>query len=60
MTAELLMPALSAIFAAGGAWAAVRVELRYIRRDVDELRSQVQGLIDGRVRPSEPVRIARW
>jgi len=25
----------SPIFAAGGAWAAVRIELKYLRRDVD-------------------------
>lgn len=35
---------LSAVFAAGGAWMAVRVELSYLRRDVDRLATRVDRL----------------
>lgn len=36
---QVALALLSAAFAAGGAWAAVRGELRYLRRDVEELRA---------------------
>ena len=35
---------LSAAFAAGGAWMAVRGELRYLRRDVDNLAKRLDRL----------------
>lgn len=34
----------SALFAAGGAYAAVRVELRYLRRDLEKLETRVEAL----------------
>lgn len=33
---------LSATFAAGGAWLAVRTELKYMRRDIDDNRSSIK------------------
>lgn len=41
---ELLQTALFAVFAAGGAYAAVRVEIKYLQRDVGKLESRVDGL----------------
>lgn len=38
---ELGIAALSAVFAAGGAWVAVRVELRVLRRDVDRSHTRL-------------------
>jgi len=35
MPIELIYSLLSALFAAGGAYAAVKVELRWLRRDTD-------------------------
>ena len=34
----------SAVFAAGGAWMAVRVELRWMRADMDDLKKRVRHL----------------
>lgn len=34
----------NAAFAAGGAWVAIRVELRWLRRDVDRVEKRVDGL----------------
>lgn len=33
---------LSATFAAGGAWLAVRTELKYMRRDIDDNRASIK------------------
>lgn len=41
---EVLQTALFAVFAAGGAYAAVRVEIRYLRRDLERLETRVDGL----------------
>jgi hypothetical protein len=38
---EWAVAVVAAIFAAGGAWAAVHIELRYLRRDVDRLAKSV-------------------
>lgn len=54
MTAlDFLVPVLSAAFAAGGAYMAVRVELRAVRRDVDrhetalaDVHSRINRLIE--------------
>ncbi len=42
--ADLVVPALSVPFAAGGAWVAVRAELKSIRRDVDRHESAIDKL----------------
>lgn len=39
---ELGVAALSAVFAAGGAWAAVRLELRYLRGSVKQLQRETE------------------
>jgi hypothetical protein len=41
---EWAIALVSAAFAAGGAWVAVHVELRYLRRDVDAVIRRVNGL----------------
>lgn len=41
---QVLVPVASALFAAGGAWAAVRTELYYLRRDLDKLEVRVNVL----------------
>lgn len=41
---ELVIPA---VFAAGAAYAAVRVELRFLWRDVDRLHDRIEGLGHG-------------
>jgi hypothetical protein len=41
---ELLQLALVAVFSAGGAYAAIRVELRFMRRDQHKLEKRVEGL----------------
>lgn len=41
---SLALAGFSAAAAAGGAWAAVRIELRYMRRDIDAVRDQVSRL----------------
>lgn len=38
---ELFWSALGAVFAAGGAWAAVRLEMRVLRRDVDRAHTRL-------------------
>jgi hypothetical protein len=43
---ELVQLVLVAVFSAGGAYAAVRVELRFMRRDHDKLEKRVEGLED--------------
>lgn len=39
---------LSAAFAAGGAWLAVRTELKYLRRDVDENKRSIEKVEERR------------
>jgi len=39
--ADWLQVVLSAAFAAGGAYAAVKVELRWLRRDVDRAHARI-------------------
>jgi hypothetical protein len=40
---EFVYPLFAAVFAAGGAWAAVRFELRALRRDVDRAHQRIDG-----------------
>jgi hypothetical protein len=47
---------LSAVFAAGGAWMAVRVELSYLRRDVDRLTRRLDRL----EHPGHGFRLPPW
>lgn len=39
---------LSSAFAAGGAWVAVRAELRYLRRDIDENKREIDRVEERR------------
>lgn len=41
---EWLQTLIGAAFAAGGAYAAVRVHLYYLRRDIDRIEERVDGL----------------
>lgn len=38
---SIALAVVPAVAAAGGAWAAVRVEMRWLRRDLDEVRDIV-------------------
>lgn len=38
---DWLPSVIAALAAAGGAWGAVRIELKYMRRDLDEVRAVV-------------------
>lgn len=40
---EVVVPFASAVFAAGGAYIAVRLELKYLRRDVDHAHKRIDG-----------------
>lgn len=41
---QLLLLLGSPLFAAGGAYAAVRVELKYLRRDVDRAHQRIDAI----------------
>lgn len=43
---DVVIPALSAAFAAGGAYLGVKVELRYMRRDIDNNKNDLDKLRD--------------
>lgn len=40
--ANIVIGLVSGAFAAGGAWFAVRVEMRYMRRDIDDNRAAIK------------------
>ena len=48
------MAILAGAFAAGGAWFAVRTDMKYLRRDVDENRNEIKAV---EARRSEDVRL---
>ena len=44
MTTELIQIAVTAVFSAGGAYMAIKTDLKYMRIDIDRLMERVQRL----------------